>query len=204
MNVNPLAASIALALAAMSSAQAGSSTLADAANSYRTFSCLQGKQWSSEASACVEASKAAPVAPAAAAPVVVAPVVVAPVVAAPVAPAPVAAPVVVAPVVSNESRSVLYLPTGMRDTSAMMIERIAPNQVVAGQPFNYNIKATNLTPGTLSNVAVQDLCSSNFKMLTSTPVAERVGDSHLLWRVGDMKAGESRIIDVNGRSKSVV
>ncbi len=216
MNVNPLAASIALAIAAMSSAQAGSSALADADNSYRTFSCLQGKQWSSDASACIDAIKTvaksapvvvAPVAAPVVAPVVapaVAPVVAAPVVVAPDVAAPVVAPVVVAPVVvpavvSNESRSVLYLPTGMRDTSAMMIERIAPNQVVAGQPFSYNIKATNLTPGPLSNVAVQDLCSSNFKMLTSTPVAERIGDSHLLWRLGDMKAGESRVIDVNGQ-----
>lgn len=207
MNLKPLV--IALAFASIGAQAASQKTMADAANSYRTFACMEGKHWSNQLGACVEVEP--PVAKAAPAPVVVAPpapVVVAPpapVVVAPPAPvvvappAPVAAPVVMAAApLSNDQRSVMYLPTGVRDTSALMIERFAPKEVNAGQPFDYSIKATNLTPGTLSNVAVQDMCSNNFKMLSSKPEAAYVGDT-MRWKLGDLKAGESRTIDVNGQ-----
>lgn len=104
-----------------------------------------------------------------------------------------------APVVSNSLDSVMYLPTGVRSTSALMIERMAPNEIVAGQPFSYDIKATNLTANKLSDVAVQDLCSSNFKLLSSSPDAERLGDTQLRWKLGELNANESRVIRVNGQ-----
>jgi len=201
MNMKPLVVSIALAIAGMNNVQAAPQAVADAASAYRVFACMEGKQWSSELGSCVDQSKAvakrapvAAVAPAQAAAPAVAPVV------AP-APTPVVtpAPVVKAAPVSSDLYSVMYLPTGVRDTSALMIERMAPNEVVAGQPFNYNIKATNLTASTLSNVAVQDICSSNFKMLASNPEAERVSDTLLRWKLGDLKAGEARDINVNGQ-----
>ncbi len=199
MNVKPLVAAITLVVAGMASAQAGPSTIADAANSFRNFSCMEGKQWSADIGTCVDQIKSAV---AKSAPIVTAPPP-APVVVAAPAPAPVPppapAPVVKAAPVNSGLYSVMYLPTGVRDTSALMIERTAPNQVVAGQPFEYDIKATNLTPAPLSNVAVQDLCSSNFKVLQSSPDVERIGDSHLRWNLGDLKANESRTINVNGQ-----
>lgn len=146
-----------------------------------------------------KAAAPAPVAAPAPAPVVVAP---APVVAAPapvvVAPAPVVK-VEPAPVVSNTMDSVMYIPTGVRSTSALMIERMAPAEIVAGQPFSYDIKATNLTPNKLNDVVVQDICSNNFKLIGSNPDAERVSDTLLRWKLGELDGNASRIINVNGQ-----
>ncbi len=104
-----------------------------------------------------------------------------------------------APVVSNTVDSVMYIPTGIRSTSALMIERMAPSEIVAGQPFSYDIKATNLTPNKLSDVVVQDQCSSNFKLIGSNPDAERVSDSLLRWKLGELDGNASRLINVNGQ-----
>jgi uncharacterized repeat protein (TIGR01451 family) len=150
------------------------------------------------APAPVAAPAPAPVVAPAPAPVVeVAP---APVVVADPAPAPVvvakAAP---APVVSNTVDSVMYLPTGLRATSALMVERMAPKEIVAGQPFSYDIKATNLTDGKLTDVMVQDLCSSNFKLLSATPEAERVSPTQLRWNLGDLEPNASEVINVKGQ-----
>lgn len=115
-------------------------------------------------------------------------------------PAPVAvAKVAPAPVVSKTVDSVMYIPTGVRSTSALMIERMAPREIVAGQPFSYDIKATNLTGNKLSDVVVQDLCSSNFKLIGSNPDAERVSDTLLRWKLGELDGNASRMINVNGQ-----
>ena len=104
-----------------------------------------------------------------------------------VKPAPAPAPVVKAapaPVVSNTQDSVMYIPTGVRSTSALMIERMAPTEVVAGQPFSYDIKATNLTPNKLNEVVVQDLyCAcqwSGFRCRQGTELSVRQLRSSLL------------------------
>ena len=123
-------------------------------------------------------------------------------------PAPIAvakpAPIVVAKaapaaVVSNTVDSVMFIPTGVRSTSALMIERMAPSEIVAGQTFSYDIKATNLTPNKLSDVVVQDLCSSNFNLIGSNPDAQRVSDTLLRWKLGELDANASRTINVNGQ-----
>ncbi len=122
------------------------------------------------------------------------------------APVPVAkpAPVAVAkaapaPVVSKTVDSVMYIPTGVRSTSALMIERMAPSEIVAGQPFSYDIKATNLTGNKLNDVVVQDQCSSNFNLIGSNPDAERVSDTLLRWKLGELDGNASRMINVNGQ-----
>lgn len=123
----------------------------------------------------------------------------APVQAAAPAPAPAVQSAAPAPVASNSVDSVMYLPTGVRSTSALMIERMAPKEIVVGQPFSYDIKATNLTAGKLSDVAVQDLCGGNFKLLASSPEAERVSGTQLRWKLGELNPNESRVINVTGQ-----
>src|SRR4051794_38950560 len=52
------------------------------------------------------------------------------------------------------TRVSLAYPTGNRATSAILIERISPAEVRLGQPYEYQIKVTNLTNSTLSGVVV--------------------------------------------------
>lgn len=111
------------------------------------------------------------------------------------APAPAPAPRAAAP----SGGSVMYFPTGERSTSSIMLEKIAPTEVIAGQPFDYIIKVTNLTSLSLDNVVVTDTLSPNFKVLSSAPPAEGT----YRWSLGTMRPGESKEIRISGQAGSV-
>ncbi len=183
MNLKPIALSLSALFATTTLAASQADMIADS-NSYRTFACMEGKHWSSELGSCVDQGKAKPMARPAAKP-------------APIAEAR-PAPQAQAPAQDGWISSYLYVPTGMRNTSGLMVERLIPSEVVAGQPFEYKIKATNLTPASLKDVRVEDLCSENFKLLGSTPEAAKVEGNLLQWDLGELAAGESRTIAVRG------
>ncbi len=103
-----------------------------------------------------------------------------------------------APVEDRWLRSYLYVPTGVRETSGLMVERSVPREVVAGQPFDYMLKVTNLTPATLTDVAVQDVCGDNFKLIDSKPAATKLDAGTLVWNLGEMQPKEVRQILVRG------
>ncbi|HYE21076.1 MAG TPA: CARDB domain-containing protein [Tepidisphaeraceae bacterium] len=54
-------------------------------------------------------------------------------------------------------RHTLAYPTGDRQTSLVMLEVDAPDQVRVGQPYNYQMRITNLTDTPLHDVRVRDL-----------------------------------------------
>lgn len=95
--------------------------------------------------------------------------------------------------------TVMYLPTGERSTSSLMIEKIAPSEVTVGSPFDYIIRVTNLTSLSLDNVVVTDTLSPNFKVVSSTPPAEGT----YRWSLGTLRGGESKDIKVSGQATSV-
>lgn len=112
------------------------------------------------------------------------------------APAPAPAP---APRAAPSGGSVMYFPTGERSTSSIMLEKIAPTEVIAGQPFDYIIRVTNLTSLSLDNVVVTDTLSPNFKVISSNPTAEGT----YRWSLGTFKPGESKDIKISGQAASV-
>lgn len=114
------------------------------------------------------------------------------------APAPRQAPTP-APAPKASGAAVMYLPTGERSTSSLMLEKIAPSEVMAGQPFDYIIRVTNLTSLSLDNVVVTDTLSPNFKVVSSTPPAEGT----YKWSLGTLRGGESKDIKISGQATSV-
>lgn len=50
----------------------------------------------------------------------------------------------------------LAYPTGSRETSALLVEKVVPRSVRAGQPYTYSIRVTNLTDAPLANVVIDD------------------------------------------------
>lgn len=94
--------------------------------------------------------------------------------------------------------SYLYVPTGVKETSGLMVERLVPREVVAGQPFEYLLRVTNLTPTGLKDVSVQDVCGDNFSLVSSTPTAAQTNGNHLQWDLGEMQGKETRDIVVRG------
>ncbi len=95
-------------------------------------------------------------------------------------------------------RSYLYVPTGVKETSGLMVERLVPREVVAGQPFDYLLKVTNLTPSALKDVSVSDVCGDNFTLISSTPQTTQSNNNNLQWDLGEMAGKETRDITVRG------
>ncbi len=102
-----------------------------------------------------------------------------------------------APAAPRSGSSVMYLPTGERNTSAIMIERTSPGEVVAGSNFGYDIIVTNLTDMDLNSVLVTDEPSGNFKFMSSEPAGKASGNM-MAWELGTLPGRQSRTIHVNG------
>ncbi|MFO0834291.1 MAG: hypothetical protein U0638_04915 [Phycisphaerales bacterium] len=114
------------------------------------------------------------------------------------APAPMAEPAMAS------SGNVLYYPTGRREGSGLMVEKIAPTEVTAGAPFDYQIKVTNIAGTTLSDVMVWDMLDQGFNYNSSNPSGAMDAASRTLkWGLGDLKAGEVKTITVNGSAAKV-
>lgn len=105
------------------------------------------------------------------------------------APAPKPAPVV--------ERCAMAFPTGDMASSAILVRKNLPGEVVAGQPFEYEIVVQNLTNGSLDNVVLTDNMSNNFKLNASNPQADASG-SMIKWNLGTLAPRESKTIKANG------
>ncbi len=93
-----------------------------------------------------------------------------------------------------------YFPSGRAEGSGLLLEKTAPAQVIAGQPYQYSYKVSNLTDATLENVVVTDRVTSNFTATDSTPKAASAADGIAKWNLGTFGPKESKTIVVNGSS----
>ncbi len=91
-----------------------------------------------------------------------------------------------------------YFPTGKADGSGLLVEKSAPAQVLAGQPFDYTYKVSNLTDAALENVSVSDRMVGAFTPTDSTPPATSTANGIATWNLGPLGAKESKLITVNG------
>jgi uncharacterized repeat protein (TIGR01451 family) len=93
-----------------------------------------------------------------------------------------------------------YFPSGKADGSGLLVEKSAPAEVLAGQPFNYTYKVSNLTDATLENVTVSDRVTSNFAPTDSDPKAAGNSGGIGTWTLGSLGPKETKIITVKGAS----
>lgn len=117
------------------------------------------------------------------------------------APTPTAAPTPAAAPAARPmaaSANVMYLPTGERNSSALMIEKIYPTTVTVGQPFDYVIRATNISSNSLDNVTVNEAVPSNFTLQSATPQG-----NNGVYNLGSLTPGESKLITLKGAAASV-
>lgn len=114
------------------------------------------------------------------------------------APAPAAEPAMAT------TGNVLYYPTGRREGSGLMVEKITPAEVSVGAPFDYQIKVTNIAGTTLTDVMIWDMLDQGFNYNSSNPSGTMDAASRTLkWGLGDMKAGDVKTITVNGSAGKV-
>jgi len=94
--------------------------------------------------------------------------------------------------------NVMYIPTGERSSSALMIEKIYPTQVTVGQPFDYIIRATNISSQALNNVVVTEQAPTNFTLASATPQG-----TNGVYNLGTLNPGESKNITFRGSASGV-
>lgn len=95
------------------------------------------------------------------------------------------------------NRTSMAFPTGVRETSAVLLERSMPAEVSAGQEFSYDMKVCNLTNMTLREVTLRDACMSNATFVSASPAVSSGNPlKDMVWILGDLKAGECKTVKV--------
>ncbi len=88
-------------------------------------------------------------------------------------------------------------PTGNPETSAILLTKSMPKEVRVSTPFHYYLEVKNLSSLDLSNVVVTDELASNLEVDKATVHLER-RDNALVWKIGDLAAGETALVKVGG------
>ena len=110
--------------------------------------------------------------------------------------APMAKPVAMKPP-SAGTLSLAY-PTGHVGSSALLLEKIVPDQVQAGAPFEHQLKVTNLMDAALDSVTVMDAIPPTMRLTSSMPSASSVEGGVARRDLGRLDPKQVSIIRVMG------
>jgi len=102
----------------------------------------------------------------------------------------------------NESASRMAFPTGDPKSSALLVHQVLPREVRKGQDFDFSYHITNLTDADLQNVMVMMNSSSNLSVSDSEPAGVS-SDGTMSWAMGDIGAGQTKIISLSGSAEDV-
>ncbi|HOQ05589.1 MAG TPA: CARDB domain-containing protein [Anaerohalosphaeraceae bacterium] len=117
------------------------------------------------------------------------------------APAPTPAP---APKPAPAPAAAYYTATQLYNNDCcgtLKLEKILPQTVTMNAPFEYTIKATNLTDKTLSSVVITERLPQNFKYISSSPEGKLAGQI-LTWQLDSMGPNEAKTMVVKGQATS--
>ncbi len=92
----------------------------------------------------------------------------------------------------------LAFPTGDVQTSALLVQLVAPSQVRVGQQYGEEIHVTNVTGADLQSVVVTSSSFENYKIESSNPASIGAAGGSLAWNLGNLKSCETRVIKLNG------
>lgn len=87
-------------------------------------------------------------------------------------------------------------PFGIPGGNVIRLEKMAPEQIRAGEIFDYQIKVTNLTDNVLANIMVTDRIPDNMKIESAIPKYKMIG-SRARWLLGSLDANESMMITIS-------
>ena len=114
-------------------------------------------------------------------------------------PAPAPAPKA-QPMTGNVAR--MYFPTGEASSSTLLVEEFLPGQVRVGQPFDGQIKVTNISKQQALTVFVVTEAFKNWDVQSSTPPGNKTSKGYE-WNLGDMNPGQVTTINIKGRATAV-
>ena len=93
----------------------------------------------------------------------------------------------------------MAFPTGERATSAVMLEKEMPSEVILNNEFEYRIRVQNLTDRALQSVRVTDVVPSGFEV-TSTEPGGNVVEGKATWDLGSLAPRSAKTLSVRGRA----
>jgi uncharacterized repeat protein (TIGR01451 family) len=96
----------------------------------------------------------------------------------------------------------MAFPTGKIDSSAVLLEKTVPQDVMVGSAYSYDYTVTNLTDFTVTDVVLTDTLTSNFDFASSNPAPTSVSGQTLTWELGNLGPRQSRTVKVTGTSPS--
>jgi uncharacterized repeat protein (TIGR01451 family) len=79
---------------------------------------------------------------------------------------------------------------------AIILEKSAPQEVIANASFEYNIKLTNTLDRKLTNVMVFDKLPLNMRIQTSSPSVDKMQENRAQWMIGSLEANASEMIAI--------
>lgn len=97
-------------------------------------------------------------------------------------------------------RGSMAFPTGVRETSGLLVEKTVPAEVLVGQPFEYIYKVSNLTDYPLQDVTLSDHVSPNFKATSADPRPTDTREGVVTWKLGNLAGKQSKTVRVQGSS----
>ena len=89
-----------------------------------------------------------------------------------------------------------------KSSSPLQIEKVMPNQVVVGKPYQYTIHVTNNSACALEDVTVMEKVPENYSLDSSVPKVSSVMGRLAQWDLGYLKPGETQTITITGTAKS--
>lgn len=99
-------------------------------------------------------------------------------------------------------RGSMAFPTGLRESSGLLLEKVVPAEVLVGKPFSYEYRVINLTDYHLSQVTVMDRVTDNFQVSNSDPAADMVNAGVATWKIDHLGPRETKVIKVTGSAST--
>lgn len=97
----------------------------------------------------------------------------------------------------DQMAEAMAYPTGDRKTSTLLLEKTGPKAIRVGQPYQYQLKLTNLTDAPLGGVAIREHLGEGFTV-SNSDVKPTQEDGQNVYQIGELKARESRTIAITG------
>ncbi len=89
-------------------------------------------------------------------------------------------------------------PTGNRATSALLVERMQPNELRAGTQLEYNLRITNLTDAELRDVVLFEQPGQGFAFSGAEPPPTAQEGASLIWRWSAFPPRASQVLRITG------
>jgi uncharacterized repeat protein (TIGR01451 family) len=94
----------------------------------------------------------------------------------------------------------MAFPTGDPRTSALQVDQLIPREVVLGEEFEVQLRATNLTEHRLDDVAISEAYGDNLEIVESSIELESSAGRRI-WRLGDLEPNESKVVNLTASAR---